>query len=36
VIKRVVLPASPYDVPPGTPQQERFDRLRAQQASAQP
>jgi hypothetical protein len=31
-----VLPASPYDVPPGTPQQERFDRLRAQQASAQP
>jgi hypothetical protein len=33
VIKRVVLPASPYDVPAGTPQQEQFDRLRMQQTS---
>lgn len=36
VLKRVQLPASPYDVPAGTPQQEQFDRLRLQQASAQP
>ncbi len=28
VIRRVRLPASPYDIPAGTPQQERFDRLR--------
>lgn len=28
VLKRVELPAHPYDVPPGTPQQEFFDRLR--------
>ncbi len=34
VLKRVRLPASPYDVPAGTPQQEQFDRLRAQSASA--
>ncbi len=32
VLKRVVLPESPYDVPPGTEQQARFDRLRAQQS----
>ena len=32
VVKRVRLPASPYDVPPGTPQQEQFDRLRVQLA----
>lgn len=30
---RVVLPESPYDVPPGSDQQRRFDRIRAQQAS---
>ncbi len=36
VLKRVQLPVSPYDVPPGTPQQEQFDRLRAQQASTLP
>lgn len=30
VLRRVELPTDPYDVPPGTPQQERFDRLRAQ------
>lgn len=36
VMKRVQLPASPYDVPAGTPQQEQFDRLRLQQASARP
>ena len=36
VLKRVQLPASPYDVPAGTPQQEQFDRLRLQQASARP
>jgi len=29
VLKRVELPAHPYDVPPGTDQQEHFDRLRA-------
>lgn len=29
VLKRVELPAHPYDVPAGTPQQEHFDRLRA-------
>jgi len=29
VLERVQLPAHPYDVAPGTPQQERFDRLRA-------
>ena len=28
VLERVILPAHPYDVPPGTPQQEYFDRLR--------
>jgi hypothetical protein len=33
VLKRVQLPIDPYDVPPGSPQQERFDRLRAQTAS---
>ena len=27
VLKRVELPADPYDIPPGTPQQEYFDRL---------
>ncbi len=36
VMKRVQLPDSPYDLPPGTPQQEQFDRLRAQRASAHP
>lgn len=30
VLTRVELPAHPYDVPPGTPQQEHFDKLRAQ------
>jgi hypothetical protein len=34
VLKRVQLPADPYDVPPGTPLQQRFDRLRGQQAQA--
>lgn len=29
VLKRVELPSHPYDVPPGTDQQEHFDRLRA-------
>ncbi len=28
VLKRVALPDHPYDVPPGTPQQEYFDKLR--------
>ncbi|SHK10966.1 L,D-transpeptidase [Rhodothermus profundi] len=32
VLKRVELPAHPYDVPPGTPQQEFFDRLRETRA----
>jgi len=32
VLKRVQLPVDPYDVPPGTPLQQRFDRQRAQQA----
>lgn len=29
VLKQVDLPAHPYDMPPGTDQQEHFDRLRA-------
>lgn len=29
VLVRIDLPAHPFDVPPGTPQQEHFDRLRA-------
>jgi hypothetical protein len=33
VLKRVELPSSPYDVPPGTNQQEMWDRLREQRAS---
>jgi len=33
VLKRVELPNSPYDVPPGTNQQEMWDRLREQRAS---
>ena len=32
VLKRVDLPSNPYDVPPGTNQQEMWDRLRRQQA----
>ena len=28
VLERVILPAHPYDIPPGTPQQEYFDKLR--------
>lgn len=28
VLKRVELPAHPYDIPPGTKQQERFDQIR--------
>ncbi len=28
VLKRVELPVHPYDIPPGTPQQERFDKIR--------
>ena len=31
---RVELPADPYGVPPGTDQQERFDRLRARESSS--
>jgi hypothetical protein len=30
VLVKIDLPAHPYDVPPGTSQQEHFDRLRAQ------
>jgi len=33
VLKRVELPSSPYNVPPGTNQQEMWDRLREQRAS---
>lgn len=33
ILKRVELPNNPYDVPPGTNQQEMWDRLRTQQAS---
>lgn len=33
VLKRVELPKNPYDVPPGTNQQEMWDRLRRQRAS---
>lgn len=29
VLKRVDLPVHPYDIPAGTPQQERFDKIRA-------
>jgi hypothetical protein len=32
ILKRVELPAHPYDIPPGTPQQEYFDKLRASAA----
>ena len=28
VLKRIMLPAHPHDIPPGTPQQEYFDKLR--------
>ncbi len=28
VLERVILPAHPYDIPAGTPQQEFFDKLR--------
>ncbi len=34
-LRTVDLPNNPYDVPPGTPQQERFDRLRHAQLAAQ-
>jgi hypothetical protein len=33
ILKRVELPAHPYDVPPGTQQQEYFDKLRASAAA---
>ncbi len=33
VLTRADLPAHPYDVPAGTPQQKYFDRVRAQRAS---
>ncbi len=33
---QVELPADPYAIPAGTPQQEQFDRLRARQATSQP
>lgn len=33
VLRTVQLPVDPYDVPPGTPLQERFDRMRVQQAA---
>jgi len=33
VLKRVELPNDPYDVPPGTNQQEMWDRLRQQRAA---
>ena len=33
VLKRIDLPDDPYAVPPGSPQQERFDRLRMAQAA---
>jgi hypothetical protein len=33
VLKRMELPNDPYDVPPGTNQQEMWDRLRRQRAS---
>ncbi len=29
VLKRVALPVHPYDIPPGTKQQERWDKIRA-------
>ncbi|NBB73180.1 MAG: L,D-transpeptidase family protein [Bacteroidetes bacterium] len=34
VLRRVELPTDPYDVPPGTPQQELFDKKRAQQQAS--
>jgi hypothetical protein len=34
VVKRVRLPNDPYEVPAGTPLQERFDRVRQQQLAA--
>ena len=33
VLKRVDLPTDPYEVPPGTNQQEMWDRLRDQRAA---
>jgi hypothetical protein len=33
LMRSVELPADPYAVPPGTPQQERFDRLRLSRSS---
>ncbi len=35
-LRRVELPAHPYDVPPGTSQQKRFDRLRSENTGAAP
>jgi len=34
VLRRIDLPTNPYDVPPGTPQQERFDEKRMQQRAS--
>ena len=33
VLRRIDLPSNPYSVPAGTPQQERFDELRARNAA---
>jgi hypothetical protein len=34
VLRRIDLPTDPYSVPAGTPQQERFDALRAQRSAS--
>jgi hypothetical protein len=34
VLRRIDLPTDPYDVPPGTPQQELFDEKRMQQRAS--
>jgi len=34
VLQRIALPAHPYDVPPGTPQQAHFDKMRAANRTA--
>ena len=36
ILKRIELPDHPYDVPPGTDQQKRFDRLRSEKTGPAP
>ena len=36
VLRRIELPDHPYDVPPGTDQQKRFDKLRSEKPGPGP